>query len=94
LRHQVDELADVRICRGFVDLTSKKVWPGARDIFITNLSPATARTTYNVEKTARSTQGHVVIRVDAGGAIYHVYVLDDSAETMRVKAIFGPYESR
>jgi hypothetical protein len=40
---------------------------------------------------ARSTQGHVVIRVDAGGAAYRTYALDDSDEEQRVKAVFGPY---
>jgi len=62
------------------------------DVFITNVSPATARTTYGVEK-ARSTQGHVVIRVAEGGASYRVFVLDDGDEEMRVRAVVGPYAS-
>lgn len=74
-------------------MTSQKVWPGERDIFLTNVSPATFRTTYGIADAA-STQGHVVIRVDAGGDRYHVFVLDDDDETMRVKAIHGPYVSR
>ena len=73
-------------------MTSKQVWPGERDIFITNLSPATASTTYGIGK-AKGTQGHVVIRVAEGGASYHVYVLDDGNEEMRVRAMFGPYAS-
>lgn len=78
----------------FMRMNSTELWAGPRDIFITNTTPATAKTTYDIEKTAKSTQGHVVIRVDAGGAIYHVYVLEDSDEEQRVKAIFGPYQSR
>lgn len=74
-------------------MTSRKVWPGPRDIFVTNVSPATAATSYDIEKIARSTQGHVVIRVEPGGASYRVFVLDDSSEEMRVKAVFGPYAS-
>lgn len=74
-------------------MTSQQVWPGERDIFITDVSPATARTTYGVE-TARSTQGHVVIRVAAGGDSYRVFVLDDDSERMTVKAVSGPYASR
>jgi beta-lactamase superfamily II metal-dependent hydrolase len=73
-------------------MTSQATWPGPRDIFVTNVSPATFRTTYNIDKAA-STQGHVVIRVAVGGASYRVFVLDDSNEDMRVKAVFGPYAS-
>lgn len=75
-------------------MTSHRVWPGERDIFITNVSQATAKTTYDVEKTAKSIQGHVVIRVAQGGASYRVFVLDDTDEAMRVKAVFGPYASQ
>ena len=72
---------------------SKRVWPGERDIFITNLSPATRATTYD-SKHAKSSQGHVVIRVAPGGKSYRVFVLDDDNEDLRVKAEFGPYPSR
>ena len=72
---------------------SKRVWPGERDIFITNLSPATRATTYD-SKHAKSSQGHVVIRVAPGGASYRIFVLDDDNEELRVKAEFGPYQSR
>lgn len=74
----------------FQRMISTATWPGPRDIFITNVSPATFKTTYNIEKAA-STQGHVVIRVSNGGANYRVFVLDDSDEELRVKAVFGPY---
>ena len=73
-------------------LTSQDIWPGPRDIFVTNVSPATFKTTYNIERAA-GTQGHVTIRVAPGGASYRVFVLDDSDEQMRVKALFGPYAS-
>lgn len=63
-----------------------------RDIFITQVSAATANTTYGLD-TAASTAGHVVIRVEAGGQRYRVFVLDDGDETMRITAAFGPYES-
>jgi beta-lactamase superfamily II metal-dependent hydrolase len=74
-------------------MTSERVWPGPRDIFITGLSAATLATTYGVERTAGA-QGHVVVRVDPGGAAYRVYMLDDSDERMRVKTVSGPYRSR
>lgn len=74
-------------------LTSTKVWPGKRDVFITNVGPATAQTTYNVLDDAMSSQGHVVIRVAPGGKSYRVFVIDDGDEQMRIKAVFGPYKS-
>lgn len=74
-------------------MVSRDSWPGPRDIFVTNVSPATFKTTYNIEKAA-STQGHVLIRVAVGGASYRVLVIDDSDEQMRVKAVSGPYESK
>lgn len=74
-------------------MISKSLWPGPRDIFITNVTPSTEATTYNLES-ARSKQGHVVIRVEAGGDTYHVYALDDSDEEQRVKAVFGPYTAK
>ncbi|PXA90984.1 hypothetical protein DMC47_26670 [Nostoc sp. 3335mG] len=77
----------------FARFTSTAIWPGKRDIFITNVSPATFKTTYGIDKAA-STQGHVVIRVAPGGASFRVFVLDDTDETMRVKAAFGPYRSQ
>lgn len=73
-------------------MLSRSLWPGPRDIFITNVTPATEATTYNLDK-ARSKQGHVVIRVDAGGATYRVYSLDDADEEQRVTAVFGPYKA-
>ena len=75
-------------------LTSKALWPGERYIFVTHVSEATARTTYGIERQARSTQGHVVIRTAPGGDSYRVFVLDDGDERMRVKAVFGPYAAQ
>lgn len=74
----------------FQQMVSKSLWHGPRDIFITNVTPATRATTYQLDQ-AKSQQGHVVIRVDSGGATYRVYVLDDSDEEQRVKAVFGSY---
>ncbi|MGJ4729997.1 ComEC/Rec2 family competence protein [Luteimonas sp. SDU101] len=74
-------------------MTSTRVWPGARDIFITHLSAATATTTYG-SATAAATQGHVVVRVAPGGESYRVFMLDDRDESMRVTSVHGPYVSR
>ena len=74
-------------------MLSRNLWPGPRDIFITNVTPSTEATTYNLDK-AQSKQGHVVVRVDAGGDTYRVYALDDADEEQRVKAAFGPYAAK
>lgn len=74
-------------------MTSTRIWPGARDIFITHLSAATATTTYGSTEAA-GTQGHVVVRVAPGGGTYRVFMLDDSDESMRVRSVHGPYASR
>jgi hypothetical protein len=42
----------------------------------------------------KSDQGHVVVRVDAGGNSYKIFILDDNDESFRIKAIHGPYIPR
>jgi hypothetical protein len=39
-------------------------------------------------------QGHVVVRVEPGGAQYRVFILDDSSETYTITALHGPYQAR
>ena len=73
-------------------LTSRRVWPGERDIFVTAVSEATAATTYGIDA-AKSKAGHVVIRVTPGGESYRIIVLTDRDESMRVDSIEGPYKS-
>lgn len=71
-------------------MTNAKVYPGPRDIFVTNTMEAT-KTVFNVDK-LKSEQGHVVIRVYPSGT-YEVFVLDDSCEGHVVKDKFGKYVS-
>jgi hypothetical protein len=76
-------------------ILSQRIYPGTRDLFATGQSP------YNIaviggDTLARltSSQGHVVIRVEPGGAQFRVFVLDDTNESMNVIAVHGPYQSR
>jgi hypothetical protein len=39
-------------------------------------------------------QGHVLLRVEAGGERYRVVVLDDSTASGNVLSVHGPYQSR
>jgi hypothetical protein len=64
-------------------LASKALWPEDRDVFATALLDETRLALGSiVDQTYRSRAGHVVIRVNAGGATYQVYVLDDRDEAL------------
>ncbi len=79
--------------RVYSRLQSTRIYPGPRDIFATNMHEANRLVVVGLDKLA-SDHGHVVVRAVQGGETFRVMVLDDSAETYRVKSIHGPYESR
>jgi beta-lactamase superfamily II metal-dependent hydrolase len=72
-------------------LLSSATYPGPRDVFYTNMMQETLAALH-VDKIKTPT-GHIVVRVMPGGAEYFVYVLDDTDESYRIKAVFGPYQS-
>jgi beta-lactamase superfamily II metal-dependent hydrolase len=73
---------------------SQRLYPGPRDVFATNMTDANrAVIGANLDR-LKSSQGHILIRVDPGGATFRVVILDDATETYQVKAVFGPYQSR
>ncbi len=79
--------------RVYSRLQSTRVYPGPRDIFATSMHEANRLVVVGLDKLA-SDHGHIVIRVAPGGDTFQVIVLDDSAETYRVKSVHGPYEAR
>jgi hypothetical protein len=79
--------------RVYSRLQSTRIYPGPRDIFATNMHDANRLVVVGLDKLA-SARGHIVIRVAPGGDTYRVVILDDSAESYRVTAVHGPYESR
>jgi hypothetical protein len=79
--------------RVYSRLQSTRIYPGPRDLFATNMHDANRLVVVGLDKLA-SARGHVVIRVAPGGDTYKVVILDDSAESYRVTAVHGPYESR
>ncbi len=79
--------------RVYSRLQSTRVYPGPRDIFATNMHEANRLVVVGLDRLA-SDHGHVVVRVAPGGGTFEVIILDDSAETYRVKSLHGPYESR
>lgn len=88
-------------------MTSQKIYPGPRDIFMTNSDwpgrrehmvklfgeTETGWLLDQIHQTA-ARQGHVLLRVEPGGARYRVIVIDDAVEHGNVLSVHGPYESR
>lgn len=72
-------------------ILSRRVYPDARDIFITVFRPETQAAIGARATQVASSHGHVVVRVEPGGARYWVLVLDDEAETYKVRSVHGPY---
>jgi beta-lactamase superfamily II metal-dependent hydrolase len=75
------------------NLYSPVLYPGPRDVFCLSLHPAAALSCARFSDRFKSSQGHVLVRVSPGGADYSVLVLEDSDESDRVKAAFGPIPS-
>ncbi len=75
-------------------LASHEFYPGPRDVFATGMSPESRIAIGPVmDRIYRSYSGHVVLRVAPGGATYEVFVLDDTTETRKIVAQFGPFEA-
>lgn len=79
--------------RVYSRLQSTRLYPGPRDIFATNMHEANRIVISGLDKIT-SSHGHIVIRVAPGGDTYKVVILDDSAESYKVTAVHGPYQSR
>ena len=77
----------------FARMSSTRLYDGPRDIFSVTTQEATRQVVVQLRELA-SEQGHIVIRVESGGARYRVIILDDSDESVTVKAVHGPYEAR
>jgi beta-lactamase superfamily II metal-dependent hydrolase len=88
-------------------LLSERIYPGPRDVFMTNgMWPGRRANMVKLYgeaetdwlegqfKEMAATQGHVVVRVDAGGGTYRVIVVDDSTPDGAVLSVHGPYQSR
>ena len=65
--------------------------PGGPALFFTNIEQVTRDTDPSLYAKAAAIGGHIVIRVQPGGDVSWVYVLDDTNFEYRVKSIHGPY---
>lgn len=73
-------------------LFSKAIYPRPRDVFATLVIKENRIANKKTDELA-SRNGHVVVRVDPGGATFNVHVLSNEDETDRVLTTFGPYTS-
>jgi beta-lactamase superfamily II metal-dependent hydrolase len=75
-------------------MLTKRLYPGPHDVFVTTLrEPAKASIGSRVEQ-LKAQHGHIVVRVEPGGARYRVFVLDDTTSEAKVVSVHGPYVSR
>lgn len=74
-------------------MLARRVYDKPRDIFVTRLHPETKAAIGPRAEQVGSDDGHVVVRVEPGGARFWVFVLDDSAETYPIRMIHGPYQA-
>lgn len=73
-------------------MLSQRLYPGPRDLFLTQATPEALKVGARFLRQARSTSGHVVVKVEPTGA-YRIAVTDSGDERDRVLAVFGPYVS-
>jgi hypothetical protein len=75
--------------------TTPYLYEGPRDLFATNmLQPNKDVIGPLIDRSYKSQQGHILVRVLPGGNSYYVIILDDTQELLKVKDVFGPYEVR
>ncbi|MEP7257631.1 MAG: hypothetical protein ABI687_04575 [Flavitalea sp.] len=78
-----------------IRLTSKYIYDHPGDLFATNMLQANRYVIGPlIDRSYKSQQGHIVVRVLPGGKTYYIIVLDDTRADIPVKAVFGPYTSK
>lgn len=76
-------------------VTSEYLYEGPRDLFATNmLEPNKLVIGPALERSYKSMDGHIVVRVVPGAKAYYVIILNDENEINDVKAAFGPYDTK
>lgn len=75
-------------------MLSRRLYPGDRDVFATNMAQSNRDVIGTMLDRLASSRGHIVVRVEKGGASYRVVTLDDADESLRVTSVHGPYQSR
>ena len=79
---------------GVAKYLQPEVNEGQADIFTTSLDLKLEEKFGHAAARILSKEGHVLVRVNPGGASYYIYSLRNTDETMRINERFGPYMSR
>lgn len=74
-------------------MLSTRVYPDPRDVFVVQFREPTKATIGARANQVASGNGHVVIRVEPGGARYRVFVLDNDTDSRAVVSVHGPYDA-
>ncbi len=74
-------------------MLSERAYSGPRDVFALQLREPTKATIGQRAERVKSDAGHIILRVEPGGASYRVIIVTDEDESGRVKAEHGPYPS-
>ena len=78
-----------------VRITTPYLYEAQRDLFATNMLEANRIVIGPlIDRSYKSQQGHILVRVLPGGKTYYVVILDDTRPDMPIKAVFGPYSSK
>jgi hypothetical protein len=78
-----------------IRMTTPYLYKGDRDLFATNMLEANKIVIGPlIDRSYKSQQGHIVVRVMPGGNVYYVIILDDAKADLKVKSVFGPYSSK
>ncbi len=76
-------------------MTNTYIYPDQRDLFATNMLDANRYVIGPlIDRSYKSQQGHILVRVLPGGKTYYVIILDDMNPALTVKSVFGPYTSK
>lgn len=78
-----------------IRMTTPHLYSEPRDLFATNMLEANRQVIGPlIDRSYKSQQGHIVVRVLPGGRQYYIIILDDAQASVPVKAVFGPYQSK
>lgn len=72
-------------------MLSQRLYPGARDVFATGLSPANVLAHKWLTDRLAARDGHIVVRVAPGGGHYRIVVTSNLDETDKVLAAWRPW---
>lgn len=77
-------------------IMSTHVYPGPRDLFATDMLESNIKVIGDefVNRAYKAKTGHIVVRVQPGGNLYSVYVLNNSSSDKYILSEHGPYLSR